>query len=666
MTTCSNLDLATAAAELRRLLPPSGPLREVRCPKGWQQILVRVIDLAEQLKAGSALYQLCPGLRYAGWPVKAFEERWEPPSPPPTDGDTDDEDLTMTARAKPLKELSHRELKEACDQAEATNGNGVRPPGKAPAPTAQVESIELARLKPSPTNPRKNFNAAKLQELADSIKNHGVLQAILVRPITRTVVPGKIGELTGYEIVAGERRYRAAQLAGLFAMPCMVRSLVDREVREIQLIENVQREDLTPLEEAEGFQRMVAELNYTAAAIAQATGKGRSYVFAALKLLDLPADAKQALLAGNLSRSVAELIARVPDTKRRQEFAKVCVAGNYGTFDCPLTYQAAKELLHEEYMRELKGAPFPLDRVDLVAKCPSCQACPKRTGNQPDLYAGSRPDVCTDPACYAQKEEAWKDLAHREGAKAAGDHKLLPRNKCENLFPEFNDGGARLYEHCDYVDLAAKPPADPKKRTWGGILGEAEKDAAVAAVDRKGKLHLLVNKQAAFKVLEKETGKKLTTPATSNDYLAQERKRQEKAKVKAEVVRRALARVAELTKEAVLDSDPETNELLRPLLVESIKTVWHDARQVVKKRRGEDPEKLAKTYTGADLIALWAEVIAARKLHVSAWEADGSDAARQAFLKPFGFDWIAELAKFKKAKVKKPAAAAAKKARAAS
>jgi ParB/RepB/Spo0J family partition protein len=161
--------------------------------------------------------------------------------------------------------------------------------------------IPLGQIRPSKTNPRKNFDKVQLEELAQSIREKGVLQPILVRP------DHKVGD---YELVAGERRYRAAKDAGLQEIPAVVRELTDIEVIEVQVIENLQRTDLHPLEEAEGYRQLMAK-KYDVAKIAARTGRSVKYVYDRVKLLSLTKDAQKAFLAGEFTAGHAVILARL-------------------------------------------------------------------------------------------------------------------------------------------------------------------------------------------------------------------------------------------------------------------------------------------------------------------------------------------------------------------
>lgn len=156
-----------------------------------------------------------------------------------------------------------------------------------------MRQAPVAFLRPNPRNPRKSFTEDALNDLANSIRQKGLVQPILVRQID--------GEPDHFEIVAGERRWRAAQRAGLHDVPVIVSVLNDQEALEVALIENVQRSDLNALEEAEGYERLIADFNYTQADLAEVIGKSRSHVANTLRLLKLPEKVKGFIRSGELS-----------------------------------------------------------------------------------------------------------------------------------------------------------------------------------------------------------------------------------------------------------------------------------------------------------------------------------------------------------------------------
>lgn len=164
-------------------------------------------------------------------------------------------------------------------------------PAEANAPAAPPRRLPVDRLKPGKYQPRTHFDEAALAQLADSIAAHGVLQPLLVRPVEGMM----------YEIIAGERRWRAAQKARVHDVPVVIRDLDDKQAMEIALIENLQREDLSAIEEAEGYERLMQEFGHTQDMLSQQLGKSRSHVANTLRLLKLPASVRKMVQSGALS-----------------------------------------------------------------------------------------------------------------------------------------------------------------------------------------------------------------------------------------------------------------------------------------------------------------------------------------------------------------------------
>ena len=178
-------------------------------------------------------------------------------------------------------------------------------------PEGEHRVVAVEQVRPSPLNPRHTFHENDLEELANSLREKGLVQPLIVRPVQ--------GLPSDYEIVAGERRWRAAQKAGLLRIPVIVRDLSDREVLELAIIENVQRADLNALEEALGYQELVKRYNYTQEDLAQTIGKSRSHLANTLRLLKLPEGVQtmlreQRISAGHarplIGRDDAEIVAR--------------------------------------------------------------------------------------------------------------------------------------------------------------------------------------------------------------------------------------------------------------------------------------------------------------------------------------------------------------------
>lgn len=175
----------------------------------------------------------------------------------------------------------------------------------------QILEVEIRSIVPNPRQPRREFDPAKLDELAASIREHGVVQPIVLRP--------KDGR---YEIVAGERRWRASQLAGLTKIPALIKEFTEAEVMEIALIENIQREDLNPLEEAEAYRLLIEEFHLTQDELAKRLGKSRPQITNTLRLLQLKPAARAEVQAGRLSMGHAKVLLGVEDGAVQEALAR--------------------------------------------------------------------------------------------------------------------------------------------------------------------------------------------------------------------------------------------------------------------------------------------------------------------------------------------------------
>jgi len=181
----------------------------------------------------------------------------------------------------------------------------------------RVNYINIHEIMPNTNQPRKTFNEDKIAELADSITEHGIIQPIVVRRKKK-----------GYEIVAGERRWRAAMKAGLTEVPCLLKELTDEQNMLIAIIENMQREDLNPIEEAEGLHQMVTTFGLTQDQVSKSVGKSRPYITNALRLLKLPEYIREKVAEGIISAGHGRTLITVEDeTLRRQLFDKIIAEG---------------------------------------------------------------------------------------------------------------------------------------------------------------------------------------------------------------------------------------------------------------------------------------------------------------------------------------------------
>lgn len=177
------------------------------------------------------------------------------------------------------------------------------------------ETVAISEIEPNRNQPRKAFDDTALQELADSIREHGLLQPLLVRPIPEG----------GYQIVAGERRWRASRMAGLTAVPVIIRDFDDQETMELALIENLQRENLNAMEEAAGYHELMETYGMTQAEVAKSVGKSRSAIANTLRLLNLPSQVREFVASGALSAGHARAILAMDNEEQMCEAAEYAV-----------------------------------------------------------------------------------------------------------------------------------------------------------------------------------------------------------------------------------------------------------------------------------------------------------------------------------------------------
>lgn len=206
---------------------------------------------------------------------------------------------------KPKKKALGRGLGSLIQEAQSETGGS--------AVTAD-SMVAIESIHPNPNQPRTHFNDAELNELSDSIAEHGVLQPLLVRK-----------DAEGYEIIAGERRYQASKIAGLTEVPVIIKDVDDQKMLEIALIENLQRSDLNPIEEAKGYKQLIKQSGMTQEALSKAVSKSRSAITNSLRLLDLPEPVQQYLFDGRLTAGHARAILAVPYEEQRIKLAEKVV-----------------------------------------------------------------------------------------------------------------------------------------------------------------------------------------------------------------------------------------------------------------------------------------------------------------------------------------------------
>jgi ParB family transcriptional regulator, chromosome partitioning protein len=306
----------------------------------------------------------------------------------------------------------------------------------------EYRNLPLALLTESKTNPRRTFEDDSLKELAESIRTQGILSPLLVRPITEQ----------GFEIVFGSRRYRAAQMAETSTVPVRIKNLTDAEALEAQLIENLQRRDVHPMEEANGFRALLNldEPKYSVEQIAARTGKSPAYVAGRLKLTELASVVVEAFYREEIGVGHALLLAKLQPEQQEQAlgacFKEDWSNGGQKAKRILLPVRSLQFWIESNILLILKLAPFDKRDAQLVPAAGSCVDCPKRTGHNKLLFADVRQDACTDPTCYHAKVDAHvaKTVAAKPKlvqistayGQQQGGSATLPRNKYTEIRPE--------------------------------------------------------------------------------------------------------------------------------------------------------------------------------------------------------------------------------------
>jgi ParB/RepB/Spo0J family partition protein len=289
---------------------------------------------------------------------------------------------------------------------------------EAPA-THQVENIPVKLIYPSDSNPRKTFDDDGLTDLAKSMHDVGLIQPITIRPDGS----GK------YEIVAGERRFKAAQRLHWPTIPAMVRDIGDEEILEIQVIENLQREDVSPIEEAAAFKSILQRESFDW--LCSRIHKSKKYITDRLKLNDLVEEARDYVHKGILPITHALMITKLPE-EEQAKCIKKCIEEDWDIDRevCKLTTHQLRAFIEDELMIDLEKACFDLQDAELLPAAGSCATCPKRTCNQNLLFQEiTEDDKCTDASCFHEKEKAHVDQALKKAKEEFDKGQVLAGEK---------------------------------------------------------------------------------------------------------------------------------------------------------------------------------------------------------------------------------------------
>jgi ParB/RepB/Spo0J family partition protein len=548
----------------------------------------------------------------------------------------------------------------------------------------EIIGASIDQITPSKSNPRKSFKG--IDELAASVRVHGVISPLLVRP-----ADSRVG--TAYELVAGERRWRAAKKAGLKHVPAIVRELSDKEVLEIQVIENVQRADVHPIEEADGYEVLLEKHGYDVEGIAAKIGKSKAYVYARLKLAALAPYPRKAFLEDRLNASIALLIARIPDVGLQEKATREILAepaalqadefaGAVDNDNDPVSYirrelrtdevvdkaepvpmsvREAQVHLRRRYMLRLELATFTLADAQLVPKAGACTDCSFRTGNQRELFSEvAAADVCTNPPCFEEKTRAAFD--QKAAAAKAQGVKVVEKEKTERMFSPID--GRTVAGSSPYVDPKSEVPRDlvgwgtSKLPTWEQLLGKKIEAPKALVQDQTGAARELLDKNATVKALrdagklEKagKSGGSTATSAKEREAAAKKREAEEaKLEIKQDALKRSLAGVA-----AAMNKIDEKKELAVWRWIAKRCLIDDEGLDLVLERRGIKSMSGIETFVDKsksvnEIWSLLVEVLFAQVGHsVNGYWSSGND--KEAFeqgLKLFGVKWdqLQEVAK---------------------
>jgi len=390
----------------------------------------------------------------------------------------------------------------------------------AAATPTEFRSMPIGELRVSATlsqiERRAHLDKGAIAELAESIAAVGMLQPLVVRPVNGH-----------FEIVAGERRFLAAKQAKLAHIPVNVLQLTDEQVLEVQLVENLQREDIHELAEAEGYEGLM-KLGYTAETIAEKVGTSKGTVYARMKMLALVPAARSAFYAGKINSSIALVVARLNPEHQPEALEWALSRSRYD--DRMVSFRVFADYVQREFMTRLSEAPFPRDDALIVPAAGPCTTCPKRSGNQSELFADVKSaDICTDLLCFRAKSNAW-NKQQRMKARESGVRVLSGAESRQIASPYSTSLQGGFVRPTDLV------PDDAKKRTYAKLLGTVpDKAAAMLQHPKSGKYSKVIDlsklpadvvKKAGIKV-EKQTANREPTRNDTARRAAEDAKRKQ-------------------------------------------------------------------------------------------------------------------------------------------
>lgn len=433
----------------------------------------------------------------------------------------------------------------------------------------EMKNVPQGEVRESKSNPRRRFDGEAMKELTSSIRSKGVLVPLLVRPI----VDGSVK----YEIVAGARRFRAAVKAGLETIPVQIREMEDKAALEIQIIENLQREDVHEIEEADGYRALIDKAKLDVETVAKRIGKSVSYVYQRLKLADLIEPAKKAFLEDRITAGHAILIARLQPAAQKDMLGYTLRDG--------ASVRDVGEQIGLIVHQDLSKAPWKWGDAKLLPKAGTCEACPKRAGSKPDLYPDVKPSTCTDKGCFRAKLGAYRAGKEKELKKETGEKAL----RLTNTWYTGGKGGPLCKEK--WREVKEK---DPCKDTKKGILVD---DNAAGKT-----LTVCTNNRCRKHTAPAQTLRKLSIAQK-----AKKAKEIENAKVRNELHKRTIAKVCASIGPAL------TRKQLDRIACGFFSNLWHDHHKTIFARAGWEAKR-NKTYGYVDYTPVFEKNI--RKLPV--------------------------------------------------
>jgi ParB/RepB/Spo0J family partition protein len=484
-------------------------------------------------------------------------------------------------------------------------------------PEGVLVTAPWAVVHDSPFQYRKTHNEARLAELTENIRETGgIHQPILARRRFPNPLFPEFNPQDGLEIIAGHRRKLAGIAAGLPFGPVLVKDLSDDQARRIQITENLQRDDVHAIEEAEGFQELIDRCGETAETIATTMGKSQSYVYGRLKLLALCSEVRKACLAGEMGAEAALLIARLR-TDKLQQLALTAIRGKYLDLSDggKSSHRRIRDLLNERFTLEMKSAIFDTESDSLLPAAGKCSACPKLSGNAPEFldvatdkatssYSRVKlgPDVCTDPDCFAAKKKAHLKLQAAE--LTAKGKTVVDGNKARQAI----DAQGKLKE--GYVPLADVRDA-LKKAKGNGVavlhVQDQRTGKVVQAVKHEDLVAAGVKRSAPAK------------PKTNDTYARQQAAWQAKADLENKVRRAVLVQVR-----AAAHAAPRSEFDLRLMVENALDEMGHNARELLAELRGglgwQEVLDSVSGLSADDLSSLLLDVALMHNIEIDAWD----------------------------------------------